>query len=333
MSVTIPEIKDLLKTGIQFGHTKTRWNPKMSQFIFTSKNNIHVVDVVKTHSQLAAAVKLITEIAKTKTLMFVGSKRQAADIVKSEAIRVGAHFMVNRWPGGMFTNFKMVKQSLAKLNSLERSFEEGVQGRTKYEVNQMKNEWMRLNRLYSGVKQMNEYPGAIIVIDPRYERVAVKEANLAGIPVIALTDTNCDPDMVDLVIPGNDDALAAIELIVKLLAETTLEGNQGKGITHKLIDYTTAEIAIFKAVSKDADEVEVVVAAKGEEDKPQKVSASPARLKVSSQQLAKATGSKGILEGVKDQQNALKPKATTKKTLVAVALDKKVAPQADKKAK
>lgn len=326
MSVTIPEIKDLLKTGIQFGHTKARWNPKMSEFIFTSKNGIHVVDVVKTHSQLSEAVKLLTEIAKTKQIMFVGSKRQAADVVKSEAIRVGAHFMVNRWPGGMFTNFKMVKQSLAMLNGLERSFEQGVQGRTKYEVNQMKNKWLRLNRLYAGVKQMQEYPGAIVVIDPRYERVAVKEAKLAGIPVFALTDTNCDPDMVDFIIPGNDDALAAIELVVKLLADAVIEGNEGKGIVHNLTDYSTAEIAIFKAVSTDNVAEEVVVAAEDEGVEPAKAPANPARIKVSSQQLAKATGTKGILEGVKDQQNASKPKA-------AKTVAKKPAVKADKKAK
>lgn len=316
MSVTIPEIKDLLKTGIQFGHTKARWNPKMSEFIYTSKNGIHVIDVVKTHQQLSEAVRRLTEIAKTKPIMFVGSKRQAADVVKNEAIRVGAFFMVNRWPGGMFTNFKMVKQSLSSLNSLEKMFEQGVQGRTKYEVNQMKNKWLRLNRLYSGVKQMSEYPGAMVVVDPRYERVAVKEAKLAGIPIFALTDTNCDPDMVDFVIPGNDDALAAIELVVKLLADAVLEGNEGKGIKHNLVDYTTTEIAIFKAVSASDLEEEVVVAADVEETKavePQ--DKAPARIKVSSQQLAKANAGKEPEAAKSNSKVQAKPlkKATAKK--------------------
>lgn len=311
-TVTIPEIKDLLKTGIQFGHTSSRWNPKMSQYIYTAKNGIHVVDVVQTQKKLAEAVAFLTEVAKTKPVLFVGSKRQAADIVLREAQRAGTFFMVNRWPGGMFTNFKMVKQSISNLNGLERAFEQGVQGRTKYEVNQMKNEWARLNRLYSGVKQMQEYPGAVVVVDPRFERVAVKEAHLAGVPVIALTDTNCDPDMVDYVIPGNDDALAAIELVVTTLANAVIAGNEGKGIVHNLTDYSQMEVAIFKAVNLNEEvEISEVEANEPVAAKP----SAPARLKVSSQQLAKATGSKGILERVKEQQQETKKpakKAATK---------------------
>jgi small subunit ribosomal protein S2 len=309
MSIQIPEVKDILKTGLQFGHSRARWNPKMAQYIFTEKNGIHVVDVVKTRENLEAAVKFLTEVAKSQEVLFVGSKRQAADIVQAQAIRAGAHFVVNRWPGGLLTNFKMIKQSLAKLHGLEKAFEEGVQGRTKYEVMQMKSKWERLNRLYAGIKQMQNFPGAVIVIDPRFERVAVKEAKLMGIPVVALTDTNCDPEGIKYVIPGNDDALAAIETIVTTLADAVLAGNEGKGVKHNLIDYTATEVAIHRPVTTTV-EVETEEAAPVEPATQESTPASQPKLKVSSSQFAKATGNKGILERVKEGQQTTKaPKA------------------------
>lgn len=295
--VTIPAIKDILKTGMQFGHNSSRWNPKMAKYIFDNKNGIHIVDVVKTRELLANAVALLEQVAKKEEVVIVGAKRQAAGLVESEAQRVGAHFVVNRWPGGLFTNFDMVKKSLYRLRSLEKQFEEGVEGRTKYEVMQMKNEWARLNRLYGGIKSMEKLPGAMVVIDPRYERVAVKEARLVGIPVVALTDTNCDPDMVDYIIPGNDDALRSIELVITTLADAIFAGNEGKGVKHELKNYVDLDVEIRKADDEAHEEIAEV--AEVEESEQPKI-----RVKSTSSAKGKAGSGKGILERVKEEAAA-----------------------------
>ncbi len=291
--LTVPSVKEILKTGLQFGHNASRWNPKMSDYIYASKNNIHIVDVIQTRDLLEKAVNFLKATAGENNVLFVASKRQAADIVEEHAQRVGAFYIVNRWPGGLFTNFQMVKQSLNRLKDLEKSFEEGVEGRTKYEVTQMKNEWDRLNRLYRGVKEMEKLPSAIVVIDPGYERVAIREARLLDIPVVALADTNCDPDVVDYLIPGNDDALKSISMVVEVLADAVLTGNGGKGVKHNIKDYSEYNVELIKAAGDSEEETEEV--AELADNKPTNEKTS-ARVKVSTGKKSKETAQKGILE-------------------------------------
>lgn len=275
----VPDIKEILKAGLQFGHPASSWNPKMAKFIFGVKNNIHVIDVVQTKAALETAADQIEKLAAEGEVIFIGSKRQAAPIVQAEAIRAGAHFVTSRWPGGLFTNFDTINRSLKRLNHLESIFEQGVEGRTKYEVTLLKSEWQRLYRLYAGVKGMTQLPKAVFVIDPRYEKVAVREARKMNIPVFALVDTNGNPDEANYVIPGNDDALKAIELVVKVVADAVLAGNKGNGVKHNLVDYTQTEVEIKKAATSLTED-EVAPIEEGTE-----ASAPEVRIKVKAAQI------------------------------------------------
>lgn len=312
MAISIPEVKDILKTGIQFGHSASRWNPQMSEFIFGEKNGVHIIDVVQTRKKLEEAAKFLNSTAEQGEVMFVGTKRQAADIVQTQAERAGAHFVVQRWPGGMFTNFDEVRKSLYKLNKLENQFEEGIEGRTKYEVTQMKSEWERLDRLYRGVKRMDNLPKAMVVIDPRYERVAVREAKLLNIPIVALLDSNCDPQGIDYPIPGNDDALKAIEMIMTTLAEAVLAGNEGKGVKHFLKDYTDVEVELKKMQAQAEADREAVEVEEAKPAEPQKI-----KIKAAQQQAAKSKPTrkgeqKGMLQKKREQAAKSKPKGKLK---------------------
>ncbi|MCA9385920.1 30S ribosomal protein S2 [Candidatus Dojkabacteria bacterium] len=246
----IPPLQEFLKAGVQFGHEKKRWNPKMQKFIFGDKKGIHIIDLTQTVPMLEEALKFLVDASREGSILFVGTKRQAAFILRNEAIRAGAYFVSHRWAGGLLTNFGMVEQSLNKLRKYEEQFEEGVEGRTKYEIAKMKVEWARLNRLYGGIKDMKRPPRAVVVVDPRYEVGAVVEANKLNIPVIAITDTNCDPDPIDYVVPGNDDAIGSISLFLKLFADATKFGNGGQGVKHTIKDYTDFEVKIIKAKRK-----------------------------------------------------------------------------------
>lgn len=308
MSVTIPEVKDMLKTGLQFGHNVSRWNPRMSNYLFGSKNDVHIIDVVQTRELLQQAVNFAQEIAKSGEVMFVGTKKQSSGIMREQAIRAGGHFVIQRWPGGLFTNFGEIKKSINKLNKLENQFEEGIEGRTKYEVMQMKAEWERMSRLYEGVKKMDDLPKAVIIADPRYERVAVREAKLMGIPVIALADSNCDPADADYLIPGNDDALNAIELVISTLADAVLEGNQGKGVKHHLKDYTQVKVDILKAQDQEDVEREAVEDAAEASEPKVKIKASQQEKISGSQKQKQQKNEKGILEKKKAQGGTIKGK-------------------------
>lgn len=248
--VEIPDLQSFLKAGVQFGHEKKRWNPKMQQYIFGDKKGIHVIDLVQTVSMLEEALQFLVDASRQGSVLFAGSKRQASTIIKEEAVRGGAHFIDHRWPGGLMTNFGQISHSLKKLRKMEEEFENGVEGRTKYEVSKMKDDWARLDRLYGGVKSMTRLPKAVVVIDPRYEIGAVVEANKLGIPVVALTDTNCDPDHINYVVPGNDDALGSIELFMKLFTDAILVGNGGQGVKHNLRNYSKVEVKLVKRVAK-----------------------------------------------------------------------------------
>ncbi len=305
-SSAIPTVKDLLASGVQFGHESKRWNPKMSRYIYGTKNNIHIIDIQQTEDKLKAAVEFLKEAAANGNILFVGTKRQASEIIKEEAIRAGAFYVDERWAGGILTNFQVIKKSLDKLNLIERQLEEGVQDRTKYEVSRMKKEWQRLTRLYSGIKSLTQKPTAVIVIDSNFEKAAVKEARKIRVPVVGIIDSNCDPESVDYVIPANDDAIGSIKLILKTLADAVLEGNGGKGIQHNLKDYAKAEVKIVKT-EEVVDEIEKVDLEESSEDnkEPSKIEDSIEKTK----SLKSATKNKGILERVKEEADAKKVKS------------------------
>jgi len=253
----VMDVSDFLKAGVQFGHETKRWNPKMHKYIFAEKNNIHIIDISKTIESLETALKFLQETAASGDILFVGTKRQASDIVKEEANKAGAYFIVNRWPGGLLTNFDHIKKSLKKFKDLEKDFQEGVEGRTKFEVSSMKKEWVKMNRLYEGIKNMGNFPKAIVVVDINYERKVITEAKKLNIPVVAIVDTNTDPDLIDYPIPGNDDAISSIRLLVGQIAQAVLKGNKGKGVKHEFIDYSQYEVKILKTEEKKEEFVEV----------------------------------------------------------------------------
>lgn len=300
-----PTKGDLLTAGAQFGHETRRWNPKMSKYILGSKNNIHVFDAEKTLEALKKASDFLEKTAETGKILFVGTKKQAAEIIKDEAIRSGSYFVNMRWAGGLFTNFSRIKQSLSKLQTLEKGFEEGVKDRTKYEVALMKKEWQKLNRLYSGMKTLETKPVAIVVLDTNYERSAVKEAKKIGVPVIGIIDSNSNPDDVNYVIPANDDALKSIKLILGALADAVLRGNKGNGVKHDLKDYSKYEVKIMRDAELDEAEEKVVISS-GDEVVPEPTTHRAPTQPQSKQTTKSAKSSKGILERFKEEAQQTK---------------------------
>jgi len=254
----LPEISEFLKAGVQFGHQVRRWNPKMGKYIFAQRGDIHIIDIVQTYDNLKSALNIVVEASSKGDVMFVGTKRQAREIVREAAIDAGAYFVTNRWVGGILTNYEFIRKSLKRLAKLEQDFEIGIQGRTKFEISRMKKEWERLNRLYSGIKTIQSKPAVIIILDSKYEKNAVKEAKRMGVPIIAIVDTNADPDVVNYPIPGNDDAVAAIKLYFDLFAKAVKQGNKvgSRGVKHVFKDYMKTEIAIVKTKEEEAEEAE-----------------------------------------------------------------------------
>lgn len=302
-SITMPEAKELLQAGAQFGHETKRWNPKMRKYIFGEKNNIHVINVDKTLEGLSSAANFLSEASAKGNILFVGTKKQASDIIKEEAIRSGAYYIDERWAGGLLTNFKMIKESLNKLNALEKMFEEGVQDRTKYEVSRMKKEWAKLNRLYSGIKALSSKPTAVFILDTNFEKAAVKECKKISIPIVAIVDTNSDPDLADYPIPANDDAIKSLKIILKTLGDAVLAGNKGEGVKHDLKDYSKVEVKITKNTVTDESGAELLSDDVNTQDAP-KVVSKPVRVRAS----------KGILERVKEEADEKKKAKTEKKT-------------------
>jgi small subunit ribosomal protein S2 len=216
-----PEIKDLLEAGVHFGHQSSRWNPKMRKYIFAARNGIHVIDLQKTHRLLQEAQQAVREtVTAGNRVLFVCTKRQLRQIVEQEAERCGGFYVTERWLGGMLTNFQTIKQQIRRLKDLERGIEEGAyEFYTKKEQLMLERERDKLNKYLSGVKEMGRLPGAIFVVDARKETIAIKEANKLGIPVVAIADTNADPDVIDYPIPGNDDAIRSVSLITGAIAD------------------------------------------------------------------------------------------------------------------
>ncbi len=229
-NMAIISIKQLLEAGVHFGHHTRRWNPKMAEYIFTERNGIYIIDLQKTVKKFEEAYMYVRDLAaEGGTVLFVGTKKQAADAIKEEAARAGMYYVNNRWPGGMLTNFKTIKKSIARLKSLEQMKEDGTFDLLpKKEVAKLIKEMADLEKNLGGIKTMDRLPSAVYIVDPRKEKNAVAEAKKLGIPVIAIVDTNCDPDDADYIIPGNDDAIRAIKLITSSIADAVIEGRQGE---------------------------------------------------------------------------------------------------------
>jgi small subunit ribosomal protein S2 len=229
--MAVISMKQLLEAGVHFGHQTRRWNPKMAPYIFTERNGIYIIDLQKTVRKIDEAYDFIKSVSEEgKDVLFVGTKKQAQEAIKDEAIRSGMHFVNNRWLGGMLTNFKTIKTRIARLEELYKMEEDGIfEVLPKKEVSKLKNEREKLEKNLGGIRSMDANRiGALFVVDPRKEKNAISEAKILGIPVVAIVDTNCDPDEVDYVIPGNDDAIRAVKLITERLADAIIEARQGE---------------------------------------------------------------------------------------------------------
>jgi len=230
--MSVISMKQLLEAGVHFGHQTRRWNPKMAPYIFTERNGIYIIDLQKTVKKVEECYNFVREVSSEgKSILFVGTKKQAQDAVKDEALRCDMYFVNERWLGGMLTNFQTIQKRINRLKELENMETRGMfDVLPKKEVLTLRHEMERLDKFLGGIKNMNKLPGALFIIDPRKERIAVAEARKLGIPIVAIVDTNCDPDEIDHVIPGNDDAIRAVKLLTAKMADAVLEGRQGEQV-------------------------------------------------------------------------------------------------------
>jgi len=228
--MSVISMKQLLEAGVHFGHQTRRWNPKMAEYIFTERNGIYIIDLQKTVKKVEEAYDFIKSVAaEGKDVLFVGTKKQAQESIESEAIRSNMFYVNQRWLGGMLTNFKTIKKRIERLNTIETMEQDGTfEVLPKKEVIKLKKEMEKLEKNLGGIKTMVNVPGAIFVVDPRKEKIAIQEAHILGIPVVAIVDTNCDPDEIDYPIPGNDDAIRAVKLLTSKMSDAILEGRQGE---------------------------------------------------------------------------------------------------------
>ncbi|MBQ9781910.1 MAG: 30S ribosomal protein S2 [Clostridia bacterium] len=228
--MAVCSMKQLLEAGVHFGHQTSRWNPKMKKYIYGARNNIHIIDLQLTVEEIEKAYKFVVETVKQgKSVLFVGTKKQAQEAIKQEAERCGQFYMNTRWLGGTLTNFKTIKSRVERLDKLDNMEKTGqFDLLPKKEVIALKAEREKLQSVLGGIRQMNTLPGVLFVVDPHSEDIAIKEAKNLGIPVVAITDTNCDPTPIDYVIPGNDDAIRAVKLVASIIADAVIEANQGE---------------------------------------------------------------------------------------------------------
>ena len=228
--MAVISMKQLLEAGVHFGHQTRRWNPKMAKYIFTERNGIYIIDLQKTVRKVDEAFNFVRSVAQEgKKVLFVGTKKQAQEAVKEEATRAGMFYVNERWLGGMLTNFQTIQKRIKRLKQLEQMEQDGTfEVLTKKEVLALRHEMEKLEKFLGGIKEMNRLPGALYVVDPRKERIAVAEARKLGIPIVAIVDTNCDPDEIDYVIPGNDDAIRAVRLLTGRMADAVIEGSHGQ---------------------------------------------------------------------------------------------------------
>ncbi len=236
--MTVVSMNYLLEAGVHFGHQKRRWNPKMKEYIFTSRDDIYIIDLQKTAKKIEEAYKALKEIAEAGgKVLFVGTKKQAQEAAEESAVRTNMYFITERWLGGTLTNFKTIRSRIKRLEDIEKMEEDGTfELLPKKEVIQIKKEYEKLNKNLRGIREMKKIPEALVIVDPRKEEIAIKEARILGIPVFGVVDTNCDPDMVDYVIPGNDDAVRSVKLMIGVLANAISEANGTE-----MIDYLTEE--------------------------------------------------------------------------------------------
>ena len=228
--MSVISMKQLLEAGVHFGHQTRRWNPKMAEYIYTERNGIYIIDLQKSVGKVDEAYKAVSDIAaEGGTILFVGTKKQAQEAVQTEAERCGMYYVNERWLGGMLTNFKTIQSRIKRLKDIEKMAEDGTfDVLPKKEVVNIKKEWDKLEKNLGGIKDIKRIPDAIFVVDPKKEKICVQEAHSLGITLIGIADTNCDPEELDYVIPGNDDAIRAVKLIVSKMADAVIEANQGE---------------------------------------------------------------------------------------------------------
>ncbi len=253
MNMSNITMKEMLAAGMHFGHQTRRWNPKMKPYIFGARNKIYIINLDKTLPLFNTAYDFITDtVAEGGTIMFVGTKRQAQETVKSEASRCGMHFVNHRWLGGMLTNYQTIKQSVDRMKKIQAMVDDGTINRyKKKEALMMTKELVKLDRNLGGIKDMKTLPAAMFVIDPKRENIAIDEAKRLGIPVVAITDTNCNPDNIDFLIPGNDDAIKSIALITSKMADAAMAGKARRGET---VETTDADLATAMAEANTSGE-------------------------------------------------------------------------------
>lgn len=264
--MSIVSIKQLLEAGVHFGHHTRRWNPKMAEYIFTERNGIYIIDLQKTVRKVEEAYNFVRDlVGEGGEILFVGTKKQAQEAIESQAKRCGMHYVNQRWLGGMLTNFETIKKRVDRLFELEAMEEDGTfDVLPKKEVIQLRHEAERLEKFLGGIKNMKKIPNALFVVDPKKEKIAVHEAHILGIPVVGIIDTNCDPDEIDLPIPGNDDAIRSVKLLTETMANAVIEANQGReGEEQEVVQEEVQEVAQEEAVVETTEEEapEVVVTA------------------------------------------------------------------------
>ncbi len=252
-------MKELLEAGVHFGHQTKRWNPKMKKYLFGERNGIYIIDLQRTMEKFEEACRFLQDVSvRGESVLFVGTKRQAADTVKEEAERAGMYYVNHRWLGGTLTNFQTIRKSINRLKQLERMQEDGsFEGMSKKEALHLTRELEKLNRALAGIKEMDRLPAAVVVVDTKRERIAVREARRLRIPVVALVDTNCDPDEIDFPIPGNDDAIRAIKLIVSRLAGMVhkARGPEAEAMEQEMLE-RVATVEETGIEASPADEIE-----------------------------------------------------------------------------
>ena len=250
--MSVISMKQLLEAGVHFGHQTRRWNPKMAPYIYTERNGIYIIDLQKSVGKVDEAYAAVKDIvAEGGKILFVGTKKQAQDSIKSESERCGMYYVNERWLGGMLTNFKTIRSRIARLKEIEKMSVDGTfDVLPKKEVIGIKKEWEKLEKNLGGIKEMTQVPDAIFVVDPKKERICVQEAHSLGITLIGIADTNCDPDELDYVIPGNDDAIRAVKLIVGKMADAVIEANQGE----ELVDNTASEAEAEETVEETVEQ-------------------------------------------------------------------------------
>ncbi len=257
--MAVVAMKQLLEAGVHFGHQTKRWDPKMAEYIYQARNGIHIIDLQKTSKKIDEAYKFIKDVAEEgKTILFVGTKKQAQECVKDAAIKSNMFYVDQRWLGGMLTNFKTIRKRIERLNKLEEMENDGTfDVLPKKEVAALKNEKEKLEKNLGGIRDMKEMPGAMFVVDPKNERIAVLEAKKLNIPIVGLVDTNCNPEDVDYPIPGNDDAIRAVKLITDVMANAIIEGRQGEALDNEQEEIATEEpTSIEEVVAEETETVE-----------------------------------------------------------------------------